>query len=296
MDTVSTQSSGFPLRDAVTLALAHLDARSHDLLPPWSAVDVAALHGEAARQLSRQTDAAAILAPAVARLTAGISLVSFLEAGGPLGPAWLAHPIASPALTSSYRLREPDLTRGLAALMGPAAGQHGARRALSFLRVLLELAGTSAVAVRETITEQTRPIVIAEHSVISPQRGVMAGPQASGRTRIDLLFEWPVNQKGRRAVVVVEAKLGAVVGEGQLRPYREEAQRRARGGPVALILLTAAPDNAERRHRAWRPVRWFALLRRWEALLAEAVDADPEFARLRAHLWRYVLDNPRALP
>lgn len=277
------------------LALAYLDPRATCLLPPWGATDVAALHGEAARRLSRQADAAAILAPTLARLTGGIPLVSFLEPGGPLGPAWPAHPFASPALTTSYRLREPDLTRGLAALMGPAAGPNGARRALSFLRVLTELAGPRAQSVRETLSEQTRPTVLAEHVVIPPQRGATADKSASNQTRIDLLFEWPVGQTGQRVVVVVEAKLGAVVGEGQLRPYREEAVRRARGGPVALILLTTTPDAAERRHRAWRPVRWFALLRRWERLLAESGDADPEFARLRAHLWRYVVDNPRAL-
>lgn len=291
MDAASTDTSGFLLRDAAQLALAHLDAHGDGLLPPWSAGDAAALRAETARQLSQQTDAVAHLAPAVGYLVRGIALRSFLEPGGPFGPSWSAHPFVSPALTTSYRLREPDLTRELATLMGPTAGQLGQRRAFSFLSVLTDLANASAV--RSTLTDATRPSIVSEHPINSHRRGSAPDKPASARTRIDLLCEWPVGEN-RRAVVVIEAKLGAVVSEGQLRSYRKEAVRRARGGPVALILLTATPDPAERRYRAWQPVRWFALLRRWEELLAEAGDADPEFARLRAHLWRYVPDIPRA--
>jgi hypothetical protein len=37
-------------------------------------------------------------------------------------------------------------------------------------------------------------------------------------------------------------------------------------------------------------VRWFALMRRWETVLAAAGDDDPEFARVRAHIWRFISD------
>jgi hypothetical protein len=58
---------------------------------------------------------------------------------------------------------------------------------------------------------------------------------------------------------------------------------------VALILLTAKADKAEGRHRSWSTVRWLPLLRRWEPLLAETGDDDPEFSRVRAHIWRSIL-------
>ena len=176
--------------------------------------------------------------------------------------------------------------------MGPTAGPRGPERALSFLRVLTEITG--ATEVRDALALARRPTVMAEYPVKRPTRRLGAPPAGSGRTaapRIDLLFEWPLSGGERRAVVVVEAKLGATVSPNQLRPYREEARRRARGGPVALILLTARSDRAESRHRAWQPVRWLSLLRRWEAALAMAGDDDPEFARLRAGLWRFVLSQ-----
>ncbi len=217
----------------------------------------------------------------------------FLEPGGPFGPAWTGHPFASPAMTVGYKLREPDITRQLAALMG-GGGRHAPKRAVAFLRVLTELA--EAEAIRGVLTDQTRPVVAAEHLVIAPRRrsAVAHDARSSTATRIDLLFEWPTGTPGQRAVVVIEAKLGSSVSVGQLRPYRREALRRAKGGPVALVLLTAWADAAERRHRTWTAVRWFQLLRRWESALAEAGDDDPEFARVRAHLWHFVLSSKRA--
>lgn len=281
-------------RNCALLALSRIEAFSGGMLAPWSAVDETILHSQSARLLSRQTDAAAILGRDAPSLVRGIALVPFLELGGPFGPAWAGHPFASPAMSVGYRLREPDITRGLEALMGPAAGPKGSRRAVSFLRHLTELAG--ATSVREAITDQTRPTVVAEHRVLPPRRRLPPhGPTpASAATRIDLLFEWPIGADGRRAVVVVEAKLGAAVGDNQLRPYRQEALRRAKGGPVTTILLTAWADRAEGRHSSWPAVRWFSLLRRWEATLAAAGDADPEFARVRAHLWHFVLSTRKA--
>lgn len=275
------------------LALACLETQGWSL-PAWSDKEAGTLRGEAARQLSRSADAAVMLGPASARLVAGINLVPFLEAGGPFGPAWTAHPFASPAITAGYKLREPDVTGQLASFMNPASsGRRAAQRAVSFLRVLTEQAGANAL--RDTLTHDTRPVVSPEHVVHSARRraSLAAGAQPT-RTRIDLLFEWPLGIDGRQAVVVVEAKLGAVVSDQQLLSYREEAKRRAKGGPVALVLLTASADAAERRYPAWKPVRWFKLLRRWEAELAQAGDDDAEFARLRAHVWRFLLANPRA--
>lgn len=282
--------SGSLLRHTAILAIARVEA-SPVFSPPWSETDASRLRREAARLRSRHVHAAEVLAPHALQLVVGIDLVPFLEPAGPFGPAWSAHPLVSPAWHDRFNLREPDLTRELAALMSPLT-PRGSERARSFLYVLTEIVG--ATAVRDSLVAGVSPRVTAEHAV----RRRTTAKKASARTgvpRIDLVFDWPLGPDEQRAVVVVEAKLGATVGKSQLRRYREEAQRLAHGGPVALILLSAWADDAEARNRAWRPVRWFALLRRWEAVLAAAGDTDPEFVRVRAHLWRFILSRKRAL-
>lgn len=284
---------GATLRGAALLAVARVEAIVGLRPPPWVQADEAGLRAEAGRQLSGQAHAAALLSSVSKDLVAGIALVPFLEPAGPFGPAWAGHPFASSAMTAGYKLREPDVTRALATLMGPNGGRHSGRRAVTFLRIVAELAGAHAIAA--TLTDQTKPVVAAEHLVLPRRRVAGAGGSPfSAPTRIDLLFEWPAGSSGQRAVLVIEAKLGSSVSAGQLAPYREEARRRAKGGPVALILLTAWADAAERRHRTWLPVRWFQVLRRWESALAAAGDDDAEFTRLRAHLWRFVMDSRRA--
>ena len=260
----------------------------------WSQNEAMALRGEAARSLRLRVDAATMLGASAERLTRGIDLVPFLAGGGAFGPAWPGHPFASTAMGAGYRLREPDVTRELERLMGPAAGRRGTERAIGFLRLMTE--GARSEALSAAITDRIRPTVKAEHPVVVPQRRSTAAEPTAGSVgrRIDLLFEWPTGTGGQKAVVVVEAKLGAGVSDGQLRAYRAEALRRARGGPVGLILLTAWADAAERRYPSWAGVRWFTLLRRWEGILAEVGDDDPEFARVRAHLWRFVLSHRRA--
>ena len=287
-------TAGTSIRDAALLAVARVDAISGLVPPPWAPADEVGLCAEAGRQLSGQAHAAAMLGSASEHLVEGIELVPFLEPGGPFGPAWSGHPFASPAMTVGYKLREPDVTRELASLMGASGGRRASKRAVTFLRLVADLAGAEAIGA--TLADQTRPVVAAEHLVAPPRRRVAGtlNPGSSAPTRIDLLFEWAAGAPGQHAVVVVEAKLGSSIGAGQLRPYRQEALRRAKGGPVALILLTAWADEAERRHRTWLPVRWFQLLRRWERVLAAAGDDDPEFTRVRAHLWRFVLDSRRA--
>lgn len=291
IDAVQLRST---FRDAAVLATRHLQASAAPW-PAWGDAEARAVRGTAARLLTRQAECARVVGPAAPRLVGGISLVPYLGPAGGLGPAWPAHPLASPGWYDARPLREPDATRALAAFMGPMAGPRGAERARSFLQVVVELAGADAI--HEALAQARRPTVTAEHLVRRagrPSRAPLTASRRAAAPRIDLLFEWPLGDAGRRAVVVVEAKLGATVAHQQLRPYREEARRRAGGGPVALILLTARADAAEVRHRAWQPVRWFALLRRWEVVLAAAGDTDPEFARLRANLWRYVLKTEKA--
>jgi PD-(D/E)XK nuclease superfamily protein len=287
------------LRNVAILGLRAME-RAPDFLA-WSADDGAALRREAARLLKRQDHAAAFLRLDAMCLAAGIELVPFVGPGAPFGPAWPGHPFLSPAMRVGYKLREADLTRELARLMGPERGSRGPQRARSFLRALAEVAGRPALT--DTLTDTVRPSVTAEHLVSvrwrRPTLGGGPAPDVSGpptskqgsSPRIDLLFEWSVGSGSSQAVVVVEAKLGATVADGQLKPYRKEAERRAKGGPVTLILLTAHADKAERRHRAWSAVRWLALMRRWEPLMAADGDDDPEFARVRAHVWRFILQS-----
>lgn len=284
------------LRDAAVLALNAFTGLGTPF-PGWSAQDAALLRRLAARHLTQRADAAAILGRDAARLADGIDVVSIMHAtGGPFGPNWTGHPFISPAMDVRYQLREPDVTRELAHVMGPAAGRRGQERCLSFLRLLTGLArlddlqATLHDGVSITVAaEHTVPIVArrerfgqgrADHGVAPSQRAAPA--------RIDLLFQWPTST-GSRAVLAVEAKFGAVVSKSQLHHYRRAALQLARGGPVGLVLLTAERDEAERRYTSWRGVRWFALMRRWEAALAAAGDHDDEFTRVRAHIWRHLL-------
>ena len=144
MVKLTAQETGPSLRDVAVLAMARLEA-APDLLGGWSDVEAQSLRQAASRVLDGQIDAARVMSAAAARLVSGIDLVPFLEPDGPFGPAWPAHPLASSAFNVGYRLREPDITRELAALMGPRAGRQGNERALSFLRILTDLAGAHEV-------------------------------------------------------------------------------------------------------------------------------------------------------
>ena len=267
-------------------------------LPPLAASGEAlALRRSAGWLLRRQADAATLLGPDASRLVGGIELVGLTgPPGGPFGPTWPGHPLASPAMKLVHRMREPDVTRELASLMGPAAGPRGPERAVSFLRVLADLARKPAL--HAALEGRVRPAVTAELPVgpvsaraVVGERALTPSARKVSNPRIDLLFEWPLGGAGQQAVVVVEAKLGAIVTAAQLLPYGREAAKRARGGPVTRILLTVQADAAERRYRSWSPVRWFALMRRWEGAIAAAGDSDPGFAAVRAHVWRFLLDG-----
>ena len=182
------KASGSLLRHATILALARVEDFPV-FTPPWSEADVSGLRHAAARLLGRQVHAAEVLAPYAEQLVAGIDLVPFLEPGGPFGPAWSAHPLVSPAWDVGYNLREPDVTRELAALMNPDM-PRGSERALSFLQILTEIAG--ATAVRDSLVAGVRPNVTAEHAVNPTPRRSAASKKISGRTgvpRIDLMFD-----------------------------------------------------------------------------------------------------------
>lgn len=290
-------------RSVCVLASHQMGVAARVVLQDWSPHDEVAVRRTGARLIGNARYAADLVHHAAPGLVRGIVLASPLGPVSAMGPLWHGHPFASPAMAASYRLREPDITRGLERVMREDKGERGATRARSFLRTLAELGGTPELLA--ALREPMRPVVAAEHPIRvgrAPHRpdrsggGITRGsaeamplPAAPGPLRIDMLFRWPTSE-GRSHVVVVEAKLGSTVSAGQLAPYREEARRLARGGPVTLFLLTLRPDAAERRHRNWHAVRWGALMGRWERCIAQDGDDDGEFARLRAQVWRHVLN------
>lgn len=176
--------------------------------------------------------------------------------------------------------------------MGPTGGPRGPERAASFPRVLADLARKPAL--QAALDGRVSPAVTPEQPVKSlGARGRELGSLLAIGARPSHQFVLRVALRARRqqAVVVVEAKLGATVACRPLLPYGREAARRARGGLVMRVLLTVRADAAERRYRSWAAVRWFALMRRWEGALAAAGDVGPEFAAVRAHIWRFLLDG-----
>lgn len=70
-------------------------------------------------------------------------------------------------MDAPYKLREPDVTQSLARHMWPAAGRRGSERAVSFLRVLSDLAGATDIL---QALDGARPTVTAEHLVRSTGR------------------------------------------------------------------------------------------------------------------------------
>jgi hypothetical protein len=168
------------LRDVAVLALERMN-HAPALLPHWPEGEGALLRREAVRILHQSGDAARLLAPEAERLVRGIELVPSVGGeGAPFGPAWPGHPFASGAMGVGYKLREADLTRELAKLMGPSAGRRGPERAISFLRVMAELAGEDAVL--DALRNGARPTVTAEHMVSAGAAGLVrsaAGPAAT---------------------------------------------------------------------------------------------------------------------
>jgi hypothetical protein len=221
---------------------------------------------------------AAVRVAETGRALAEVRPMSILRAPGlPLGPAWPAHPaLQGPA----PRLHERQITEALAEILAARGRGRG------LLRLLCQLGGRQDLLA--TLGSSTRVQVEAEVALQRVSRHLAEDRRGSPR-RIDLLFRWPVEaERDGEAVAVVEAKLKAALGPGQLKAYGAEGRKLARGsglGPGLFVVGLVRPRRREL-PPAWSFLHWAAVMRRWEGELAQAGDADAAFAALRAQLWR----------
>lgn len=119
----------------------------------------------------------------------------------------------------------------------------------------------------------------------NPERVVVQAedPTDDGR-RMDLRISWPGEDPVKLDGVVIEAKFGHEVTEGQLPAYESWAQRYLNPQGSQLILLTVEGEQAQADERFhWHPVSWLQLMRRWEGLLP---DAAQELALVKQLIWQ----------
>ena len=159
-------------------------------------------------------------------------------------------------------------------------------RARGFVQLLCELGertdllGSMGAATRVRVEAEVPLEHVSRHQALN-RRG---SPR-----RMDLVFRWRADAAHvGEAVPVVEAKLGAPIGPGQLKAYGAEARKLARGSGLGPGLFLVGNTSPSRRQLtpAWCFLHWSTVMRRWERRLAETGDDDVGFAALRAQLWR----------
>ena len=264
---------------AARVAARHLSAWSLAHPAPMSqSVD---LRAAAERMGDRRLRAARRLAGR-ARALLEITPKSILNApGAPLGPAWTGHPALQRRAPGQHvPLHERQITEAMADVLA-ARG-----RARGFVQLLCELGGRDDLLSSLTVTTRVR--VEAEVPLQQVSRHQAQDRRRSIR-RMDLVFRWrPEADREAEAVAVVEVKLGAPIGPGQLKAYGAEARKLARGSGLSpgLFLVGNTPPPHRELPPAWRFLSWATVMRRWEGRLATAGDDDLGFAALRAQLWR----------
>lgn len=245
------------------------------LAAEWPVIDGAGLH-RVARRL-RGTLTHAIHQVAATDLGTPLPLTAGLDDPAPLfGPRWPGHPFGHEPTDLGVDLHEAQYLRMLAWLLSPERqGEIAVGRTRSFLTALFQAAGREPPAKLASL--DARVAVQAEHRI---------GPTSAGG-RIDLLVSWPRPSGAGQCLVAVEAKFDHIPTYGQLGAYADYLRKRTRAGDVtSLFLVELTPRPRGRPAERWTGVTWLAVLRRWEALLAAAGDADLAFARFRAALWR----------
>ena len=126
-------------RSVSVLASRQIGLAVGDVLQDWSLTDEAAVRRTGARLVGNVRHAADLVRHAAPGLVRGIVLAPPLGPASAMGPLWHGHSFASPAMAASYRLSEPDITRGLERVIRDTKSERGTPRALSFLRTLAEL-------------------------------------------------------------------------------------------------------------------------------------------------------------
>ena len=113
---------------------------------------------------------------------------------------------------------------------------------------------------------------------------VAAEESTSGKKRIDLLIVW--EHSSSRFAVVIEAKLGHHITDGQLSAYREHLEK-MKIQKERQLLIVVSSRAADQRNGDWRWKEWRDLLIAHERALCDKHD-DPEYSRFRKTLWDQV--------
>lgn len=197
-------------------------------------------------------------------------------------------------LPFAAKFLEPVSSSGLATFLAPNR-RHGAAsaedRSRAFVAALVDAANLQRPigADRLAVDLNMRPGSLSVRNEVMVRRD-----RVKKRCFIDLHIHW-LTAAGTPVHVGVEFKHGSRLSANQLAPYRAFLIRQAAGGPVLTFYVT--PDGHEPTGlsaRAWRPVSWFQLLRRFETYLSQqsvrsiGAEIDP-FDLFRRQQWQVAL-------
>lgn len=169
-----------------------------------------------------------------------------------------------------FHLTEPQVTKGWEYFLSNAnVPPKSKTRAELFIQSLCEISGIKP------------PQCIAQQDIRVKAEVPLRKQQ------IDLLFEWS-SSNGNTNKLAIEFKIGHESPTGQLSGMRRtlKAQRHDE-----LFLFFVVPEfkknNAKvaNRNKDWKPVTWFALLKKFEHIIPEKID-DDDFRRFRRSVWQ----------
>lgn len=152
-----------------------------------------------------------------------------------------------------FGLTEPMATKTLARLLSAGSGDIRAQRISAFLQAV-------------GIPEDPDRMSALEHCRIVAEQD-----------RIDLKLVWK-DKANRNVVVIIEAKFGHKVTDGQLSAYRKAVSALHKTKPLASILLTLDKGVLAALHpqqrKLWKQVDWRVFWLRFERLRPIEHDAD----------------------
>ncbi|AKJ95332.1 hypothetical protein TVD_08145 [Thioalkalivibrio versutus] len=175
---------------------------------------------------------------------------------------------------------EPQVTKALAAALdAPKDPEQRRERILNFLTAL----GTPQVVQEGLFCELAAqyPRIVAEQETRHDIEGGTDGRLKKGA--LDLVL-WGPKRNDSTPMVVIEAKFGHQVTEGQLENYARWIERNwASGGNVDRVILSVdGGRKARNRHADWRNVSWFSLMRKWEEL---SLESCPSLRLVKSIIW-----------
>ena len=198
------------------------------------------------------------------------------------GPYWSGHPFSGPTLLNAASLTEPQVTRELAWWLNTSI-KGRAPRARAFLKAMLASTSHDEANDWATFIEIASIKTEAEVDPTTAGRDTnKIGSRSNGA--LDLFFTL-ATPDGARRHVIVEAKLEAPLGRGQLSGYFQSTRRLQR--PLH-VFLGARRDPALKRNPRWAYCSWRRLLASWEDEIARADDDDLAFRFFRSELFRTI--------